>query len=102
MVKWCPSWLNKTDHHGIFLKEWYRFNTSTTAMCRYDGSVINFCTQCFHALKQHSLTKVHTDVHNAKSDDRNTKLAVFEPSPTPSSSQVPHFNPVKLGLALPV
>ena len=100
MVKWNPSWLNKTDHHGTYLKEWCRYNSDTTAVCTYDGSIINFNTQGFHALKQHSENKKHTQVHDAKRDETNTKLVAFDPepeaSPNSSSSSQVYFKPVKL------
>lgn len=96
MVKWNASWLNNKDHNGEFVKEWCRYYSSTSASCSYDGAVIDFNTQGFHALKQHSRINKHKQIFEAKTDGSNTKLVAFE-NPQPSTSK--SFSPpvVKLG-----
>ena len=61
VIKWSPSWLVQLDFLKSPLKEWCRPHTTGHALCIYDNSVIDFGTQGFHALFQHSKTQKHKD-----------------------------------------
>ena len=94
VIKWSPSWLVQLDFLKSPLKEWCRPHTTGHALCIYDNSVIDYGTQGFHALFQHSKAQKHKDVHDAKNDSQNMKLtstSSSSKSSTQTSSQPPLF-----------